>query len=118
MKLNIRFPKNLATDALLGQKLIPCLCKVSKEFEVSFLDPMPEVSGVVSEWDRKELELRAIAGVGGQYTHYAFGRITLKEVELDVYQVIDLEMFYRIFGWCVILKDGEYAPPGDFWDEE
>ncbi|MDF3848009.1 hypothetical protein [Achromobacter denitrificans] len=118
MKLKIKFPKDIRTGYLLSQERVPCLCKVSKEFEVSFSDTVPESSGVVFEWDRKELELRAIAGAGGQYTHYANSLITLKEIDVDTYQIIDLEMFYARFGWCVILKNGEYARPGDFWDEE
>lgn len=118
MKLSIVFPQILATESLLEQRLIPCICKISKEFEVSFSDPLPEVTGIVSEWDRAELELRAIAGGGGQYSHYAHGRVTLKKIHTDVYQVLDLEMFYRLFGWCSILEDGKYAPPGKFWDDE
>jgi len=34
MKLKIEFPKNLVTDELLGQKRIPCVCKIASEFEV------------------------------------------------------------------------------------
>lgn len=118
MKLNISFPKNMHTEKLLRQERIPCVCKISKEFEIYFSDTVPEASGVVSEWDRNELELRAIAGGGGQYTHYANSLITLREIEPNVYKVIGLEMFYTNFGWCVVLRDGEYAPPGNFWDEE
>lgn len=47
MKLNIDFPENMITDELLRQKRIPCVCKVSKEFEISFSDTVPESSGVV-----------------------------------------------------------------------
>ncbi len=118
MKLNIKFPNNLITDNLLKQKRIPCFCKISGEFEISFSETVPESSGIVSDWDRKELELRAVAGAGGQYTHYAHGLITLEKAETDTYKIIDLEMFYTNFGWCPILRNGEYAPPGDFWDEE
>ncbi|MGN2436276.1 hypothetical protein [Pseudomonas syringae] len=118
MKLKIDFPKSMITDELLGQKRIPCFCKVSKEFEISFSDTVPESSGVVSGWDRRELELRAVAGAGGRYTHFANGLITLQKIDEDVYKIIDLEMFYRSYGWCPVLRGGEYAPPGDFWDEE
>ena len=106
------------TDRLLKQERIPCLCKISKEFEISFSDTVPESSGIVSEWSRNELELRAVAGGGGQYTNYANSLITLQKIGEGLYKIIDLEMFYTIFGWCVVLKDGEYAPPGNFWDEE
>ncbi|WAH59583.1 hypothetical protein LZ023_08560 [Pseudomonas silvicola] len=118
MKLNIRFPQNMHTENLLRQARIPCLCKISREFEICFSDTVPESSGTVFEWDRNELELRAIASGGGQYTHYANSLITLRKVESNVYKVIDLEMFYANFGWCAVLKGGEYAPPGNFWDEE
>jgi hypothetical protein len=118
MKLNICFPENMRTEQLLEQERIPCFCKISKEFEISFSDVVSKASGFVSEWDRRELELRAIAGGGGQYTHYANSLITLRMIEPNVYRIVELEMFYASFGWCVVLKDGEYAPLGDFWDEE
>lgn len=47
MKLNIDFPGNMITDELLTQDWIPCFCKVSKGFEISFSDTVPESSGVV-----------------------------------------------------------------------
>lgn len=118
MKLSIKFPENLLTHSLLEQRLIPCICKIATEFEIEFLDPLPEAAGTVLEWDRAELEKRAIGGVGGQYSHYAHGRVTLKKVDIDIYQILDFEMFYRLFGWCSILEDGNYAPPGQFWDDE
>lgn len=118
MKLNIDFPKKMITDELLRQERIPCFCKVSNEFEISFSDTVPESSGVVSGWNRRELELRAVAGAGGRYTHLANGLITLQKVDEGVYKILDLEMFYRSYGWCAVLRGGEYAPPGDFWDEE
>ncbi|WP_432219469.1 hypothetical protein ACREYJ_12340 [Pseudomonas kribbensis] len=117
MKLNIDFPENMITDALLEHARIPCLCKVSSAFEISFSDTVPESSGVVSDWDRSELDLRAPAGAGGQYTHYSNGLITLEKVAKGIYRIVDLEMFNRCVGWCAVLKDGEYAPPGKFWDE-
>ena len=55
-------------------------------------------------------------GGGGLYTHSAFAMITLGEVQSGVYRIHDLAMFYTGFGWCPVLVNGEYAPPGDFWD--
>ncbi len=78
----------------------------------------PESSGIVSGWNREELERRAIAGAGGQYTHYANSLITLSKMSEGLYQIIDLEMFYRSFGWCIVFRDGQYAPAGNFWDDE
>ncbi|MBX9409448.1 hypothetical protein K5E40_27705 [Pseudomonas baetica] len=118
MKLHIHFPDNLISDDLLRQQRIPCLCKVSKQFEISFSDTVPESSGIVSGWSREELERRAVAGAGGQYTHYANSLITLSKISEGLYQIIDLEMFYRSFGWCTVFRDGQYAPAGNFWDDE
>ncbi|WP_095120370.1 hypothetical protein [Pseudomonas sp. Irchel s3f10] len=118
MKLNIHFPDNLISDDLLRQQRIPCLCKVSTQFEISFSDTVPESSGIVSGWSRDELERRAVAGAGGQYTHYANGLITLSKISEGLYQIVDLEMFYRSFGWCAVFRDGQYAPAGYFWDDE
>lgn len=118
MKLNIDFPDNMITDDLLKQQRIPCFCKVSTQFEIFFSDTFPESSGVVSDWDRREFELRAIAGAGGHYTHFANGLITLNKVGDGVFEIVDFEIFYRTFGWCAVLRNGNYAPPGNFWDEE
>lgn len=118
MKLLIDFPKNLITDELLGQVKIPCLCKISDIFEVRFFDTVPESDGAIVDWDRNELELRAMPGTGGQYTHHAFSLITLEKIDQGSYRVIGLEMFYTTFGWCCVLADGKYAPPRNFWDEE
>ncbi|NBF04897.1 hypothetical protein GV819_21665 [Pseudomonas sp. Fl5BN2] len=87
-------------------------------FEICFSDTVPESSGIVLEWDRKELESRAVAGGGGQYTHYANSLIALKEIESGLYQIIDLDMFYPGFGWCEVLKKGEYSLSSGFWGEE
>lgn len=118
MNLHIEFPDDLTSADLLRQKNIPCLCKVSKEFEVVVEGPLPKASGIVSGWDRSLLEERAVAGGGGQYTHYCFGMITLQKIEPSVYKIVDLSFFQEPFGWCPILINGEYGPPGDFWDDE
>ncbi|WP_073222825.1 hypothetical protein [Massilia sp. CF038] len=118
MKLNIEILKNLATDQLLEQENIPCFCRVAQEFEIIFQDPFPEVVGVVSDWDRRELEKRAPAGGGGKYTHYTNGMVTLKEIGINQYEIKNLSLFNRISGWSSIIENGIYAAPKDFWDEE
>ncbi|WP_075675003.1 hypothetical protein [Stenotrophomonas sp. TD3] len=119
MKLRVSFPDNLASEDLINQERIPCLCKVADCFEVVIFDSSPEVTGVIEEWDRRELALRAVAGAGGKYSHYARGLITIRPVSLGLYDVIDLQFFYASMGWCPVIRDGEYAPPlsyeGDGW---
>lgn len=118
LQLRISLPVNLAAADMVRQKNIPCLCRVAKEFEIEFLDPLPEATGVVFRWDRRMLEERAVAGAGGPYSHYAFGLVTLDQLEPDIYWIVDLAFFNRIFGWCPILENGAYAPPGKFTDDD
>lgn len=118
MKIKIDFPKNMITDGLIVQERIPCVCKIARNFEVCFSDTVPESSGIVEEWDRQALESRAVAGGGGEYTHYANGLITLRKIDDHYYEITDLQMFYYLYGWCYVVKNGEYAEPGKFWDEE
>ncbi|MDQ4629831.1 hypothetical protein [Janthinobacterium lividum] len=116
--LNIDFPQDLTVVEMLQQKSIPCFCRVAKDFEIIFQSPLPESVGVVQGWDSALLEERAVAGGGGRYTHYAFAMITLEKFQANVYKINDLSLFYTSFGWCPILINGEYAPPGNFWDND
>ncbi|MCI2245828.1 hypothetical protein L3067_14565 [Xanthomonas sp. PPL568] len=118
MNLVICFPKNMISEMLIEKQKIPCICKISNKFEILFSDTVPDVTGIVTDWDRKEIERRAVAGAGGEYTHFANSLVTLKKVGHDTYEIIYLSMFYARFGWCDVFIDGKYAPPGNFWDEE
>jgi hypothetical protein len=110
MRLKIQLPNNLIVKELVKQKNIPCLLRVASEFEVVFQDPLPGVIGTIEGWDRQALEGRAEAGAGGQYTHYAFGMISIENIGQNEYQIIDLSMFFEVHGWCPILMGGEYGP--------
>ncbi len=117
VQLVIQFPKNLVTELLIQQKDIPCFCKIAKDFELDFTESIPQVSGKVIHWDRRELELRAEPGAGGEYTHYRNGLVSLQETEQkDVYNIIDLKLFYYHLGWCSVITNGEYSAyvPEDF----
>jgi hypothetical protein len=119
MKLNIIFPENLTAVNLLRQKMIPCVCMVAgADFSISFREPLIEASGTVVEWDRKELEERALAGAGGRYSHYKHAQISLRPLGDNFYSIIDLSLFYSDVGWCPVIINGGLAPPGKFWDEE
>lgn len=118
MILNIKFPQNLITDSLVGQERIPCLCKVSDKFEILFQSPILVAEGIVTGWDRKKLEERALAGAGGAYTHCASGLITLKKIEPDKFNIYELSLFYADFGWCPVIAEGDYAVPKKFWNED
>ncbi|MCX5510491.1 hypothetical protein [Pseudomonas sp. BJa3] len=118
MILTICFEQDLISQRLLELRYLPCLCRVSETFKIEFFDPLPVVSGTVTEWDRTALEQRVIPGTGGEYSHYALSEISLASLEGDRYLIVDLKMFHRYFGWCEVLKDGAYVTPGNFWDEE
>ena len=118
MNLVIEFPKNLVTISLLKLRKIPCFCKVAHDFEISFHAPAPEVTGKVSEWDEYRLNNTVCPGVGGKYAHYTNGLITLKEINLNFYQIVELFFFDRRFGWCPVIQGGDYAPPLGAYDPE
>ncbi len=118
MILNIEFPNNLITGSLIEQGNIPCTIQISDKFEIIFSTVFPTTIGVVSEWDRELLDERAIAKGGGAYTHNEPGLITLERINKNIYKINELSIFYNDFGWCSIIKDGEYATPHQFWDSD
>lgn len=116
LNLRIHFPENWWTARLVVLKAIPCVCRVGREFEIVFREPLPiEAQGTVEGWDPDEINKRAPAGVGGTYTQNSCAHITLHATGTDLYQITDLSMFVEGLGWCPIVESGEYAPPGEFW---
>lgn len=112
MYLKIDFPENLLVQVLLEQKNIPCFCSIDRVFHIGFQDPLPDVCGVVEEWDQKIIDERAPAGAGGRCTHFCFGTVSLEKVEDKVYRILDLSFFNRSVGWCPIVENAVLLPPG------
>lgn len=110
--------KDLTAQAMLKQQDIPCISRVSRDFEIVFESPSPTMVGVVTEWDSKLLSARAPAGAGGRYTHYRPSLICLHELEDGLFKIVSLKMFYESFGWLQIIHNGEYSTPGPIWDED
>lgn len=106
------------TGSLVEQNDIPGMIQVSEKFELVFSVVEPVSIGVVERWDRDCFEKRALAGAGGEYTHYRPGIVTLNKVVNGVYKIIDLSIFYNDFGWCPILLNEDYAQPYPFWDSD
>ncbi|WP_148289021.1 hypothetical protein [Herbaspirillum sp. B65] len=113
MYLNIILPENLGTKLMLELRHIPCFCKKGGgKFELSFLDPLPEATGLIHGWDSDKVDQRAPAGAGGIYTHYGFATVTLKKIDREKYKIIDLSLFKTSYpGWFPIFKDGDWAEP-------
>ncbi|WCM88098.1 hypothetical protein [Acidovorax sp. NCPPB 3576] len=109
MILNIVFPDNLIVEQLLALEGIPCLCKVKGgvSFEIEFVHPLPLASGFVENWNSRDIDRRSSAGAGGVYTHYCFGKITLKKIDEKKYEIINLDFFNRSLGWLGILANSE-----------
>lgn len=116
MILKIVFPKNLITESVLKQNNIPCIIRVADDFEVVFQEPLFVGTGKVDGWDRSALNERAVSRVGGKYTHYAFGMISLDAINAGQYRIMDLSIFIEDFGWCIIMANGEYGRPRSFGD--
>lgn len=113
MKLKILFPDNLVSGLMTRQKFIPCLCKISYDFEIEFRDPLQEATGIVSGWDLESISERAPMLIGGDHTHYADGEISIMQVSENIYDILDLKMFYPDYGWCPVMENGHYAVPRD-----
>jgi hypothetical protein len=111
IRLHIRFPDNIIADEVIKQKHIPCFCKYRGELEVSFNSPLPEAIGKVDGLSMTDLSDRASAGAGGHYIFFEFGMITLRMIEKEVFDVVDLLFFDGTEGWRTIVENGELAPP-------
>ena len=119
MKLLIDFPDTLSTEMLLEQKQIPCFCKVSSDFSVSFEHLFPNrIEGQIQNWDIEKISNRAPAGAGGEYLYFQHALITLQKLNKSSYNVIELKFFCEGIGWCSIISEGSYGPVGDFWDSD
>lgn len=108
MLLKIQLPDNLVVQSLLEQNNIPCFCRIrGSSFELLFQDPLPQATGNVDGWTHKIIDDRAPAGAGGEYTHYCFGMVTLKQSGEHVFDIMDLSFFKSTIGWCPIMVGGE-----------
>ena len=112
MQLKIKLADNLIVQGLLEQKNIPCFCQIKGcLFELLFQAPLPQATGSIEGWTHKEIDIRAPAGAGGQYTHYCFGMVTLKKVGENIFDILDLSFFKNSLGWFPILEGGKLCEP-------
>lgn len=107
--MTIKFlPHEAVSRSVVRQQRIPCLCRVSNDFEILFQAPLPEAGGQVVGWSRSELEIHVVEGVG-QYEHTVNGLVTLQEQDDGSYGIVELEMFYGGFGWVPLISAGRYV---------
>jgi hypothetical protein len=118
MELDITFPNNLSTAEMLKVRRIPCLCSIDGEdFNIAFQPPLPDVSGKVCGWTPSIISERAPAGVGGQYTYFCFGMVSLVQKQETMYRIVDLYFFDRNYGWCGIVENGTLSVSHNFYDK-
>ena len=99
LQVQVKFVDDLHTENMLKTAQIPCLCKIAKNFEIDFLVAYPQVTGIVTGWDYKELALRVGAGAGGEYPDaLPVGAAGLSD-----------RLLYRYAGWTHCPQPG----PGD-----
>jgi hypothetical protein len=119
MQLKIELPDNLVVKGLLPQKKIPCLCRIGgSAFELLLQDPLPQATGTVGGWTQRDIDARAPAGAGGQYTHYCLGMVTLEAVGEHIFNIVDLSFFVDTLGWLPIVEGGEWCPPRQWNTQE
>jgi hypothetical protein len=113
-------PTNIYAEEVLMSENVPCLCKVkfNDSFEIELLTIEPTVTGIVKGWTSDDIDARTPASVGGEYTHYKYGLITLSQIEENTFKIENLSMFLNFVGWRPIIENGEYTDPKQFWDEE
>ena len=115
LSVKVQFENNLYTKMLLETRDNPCLCKIYENFEIIFFESIPEMTGIVNEWNIKDIDERVPAGVGGKYIHYKHGLITISHQTDDLYIIESLKMFVRGEGWINVIENKEYV---DLIEEE
>ncbi|MBV8634887.1 MAG: hypothetical protein JO002_10390, partial [Burkholderiaceae bacterium] len=96
---------------MIAQKNIPCVCRIGEQFELLFQEPLPEIAGVVPEWNKRRLWQLVAPGGGGIYTYFHPALVTLACEEGPRYLVIELSLFDRNVGWQRVILNGEYVEP-------
>jgi hypothetical protein len=76
-----------------------------------FQAPLPQAQGHVEGWTHKDIDARAPAGAGGEYTHYCFGMVTLNKTKEHLFNIVDLAFFSDTLGWFPVMDDGKLAEP-------
>lgn len=109
LKVQIDFEDNLYTQMLLESEKVPCLCKISDNFYIDFLESVPQVTGRVLNWRHVDIDLRVPAGAGGKYLHYKYGLITISDKQGNIYIIEELEMFVLGGGWISVIKGRDYT---------
>lgn len=112
MNLNIVFPNDLFTAKTIQQNDIPCVCQVmlSGNFRVVFSELLFEASGFMSEFDENDINYRFPVLAGGAFAQHCNAMITLKRVNNDKYQVVNLKFFHSLAGWISLIESGEFTP--------
>lgn len=91
---------------------IPCVCKVmlDEDFYVIFNEPLFDVSGFMSEFDKKEIDSRFPALTGGLVTQYCNAMISVERINDEKFHVVNLKFFHSLDGWVSLIEYGDFVP--------
>lgn len=109
MEILFRDQLILIDECVLRLPLIPCRVRVGREMEVFFERPLHSISGIVKNWDYDEIASRGELDVGGQYHLNQNARLSVRQLEGQLFQITHLEMFSQMLGWWCLIRDGEYS---------
>ncbi|MGE8494770.1 hypothetical protein [Comamonas sp.] len=112
MNLNIKFPNDLFAVETIQLSDIPCVCKVtfSGDFQVVFSELLFEASGFMSDFDKKEIDLRFPVFAGGPVAQHCNAMITLGHADGNKYQVANLKFFHGLSGWISLIEHCDFVP--------
>jgi hypothetical protein len=112
MNLNIRFPSDLFAIKTIQLNDIPCVCKVmfSGDFYVVFSELLFEASGFMSDFNKKEIDLRFPVYAGGPFAQHCNAMITLGPADDIKYEVINLKFFHGLSGWISLIENYDFVP--------
>lgn len=74
------------------------------------MEAFPQLTGIVLQWDQKDIDDRIAAGAGGEYTHHKFGQITISKLSADLYRIEKLSLFdLWDQGWITIIENRKFV---------
>ncbi|WP_423600971.1 hypothetical protein [Roseateles sp. MS654] len=111
--LTIDVPADFRYQNLLTYEGVPCICLVNTDgFRMSFVEPLPPMSGWVQGWQLAQLELRAPVPVGGGIFYRCNGQVSVQPLDSGRFRILSLSFFIQAYpGWFPILVDGTWCEP-------
>ena len=109
IKLHLSLPSTVQRRAI-DQRSVPCRLLVGREgFRLIFSAPVFDAIGIVHDWDKKRFNTIVPALGGGEYTYDNFAKLTVKLLDGECYEILELDLFSNLTGWISVIDDGDYS---------